>query len=250
MPLWMLAVVPVLDPRRWPGLLLKGAVILLGTISVAIGTLGATRYDGRYDAYVHTDMCYENLLRPGGGPVAFYLTDLLSELGLRQGPPTDLGPLPRDPFRPEDGETGRPLGRIPTVRGSTHGLLSEPVSKGCPGPAIDLSFECSEPAPGEPLKLKMRVQNPARPHTMNGWFLLEDVSGRMWNLQDGRLVPMESMRLRPWTGNSPLPYDVEVTLVLPLPSLPPGEQRLHFVLTDAVNTRVEGRGSAAFEVRP
>jgi hypothetical protein len=58
------------------------------------------------------------------------------------------------------------------------------------------------------------------------------------------------MHLRPWTGNSPPPYEVEVTLVIPHPALPPGEQRLHFVLTDAANTRVEGRATAAFETGP
>jgi hypothetical protein len=80
--------------------------------------------------------------------------------------------------------------------------------------------------------------------------VIEDASGRLWNLQGGRFVSDDRTPPRPWSGNSPLPYDVRVRLAEPLPELPPGRHRLHFAITDFANTRVEGRSSAVFETSP
>jgi hypothetical protein len=250
LPLWVLALVPALRLDRWPGRLLRGSALALGTLSIGIGALGAARYDGRHDAYVFTDQIYENLLRSGGGPVAFHLTDLLADWGLRDGPPTDLGPPPADPLRDAEGRLLRPLGRALTARGITHDLVSGPVSPQPDGPVIGIEIRSTGPAPGEPLEALIRTLNRARPHTMNGWVVIEDATGRLWNLQGGRYAPMGLMPLQPWTGNSPLPYAVRIRLTQSLPGLPPGEHRLYFVLTDSANTRVEGRSEAVFETGP
>jgi hypothetical protein len=250
MPLWVLALVPALRLDGRPGRLLRGAAIGLGTLSIGIGTLGAARYDGRHDAYAFTDLCYENMMRGGGGPVAFYATDLLATWGLRDGPPTDLGPPPRNPF---DGPDGRPLPPLAdSVKGRSllRAVVSEPLARQPEGPVIEIALGRTRRAPGTPLEAGIRTLNPARPHAVNGWVVIEDSSGALWNLQGGRFVPDGRVPPQPWSGNSPLPYDVRIRLAERLPALPPGRHRLHFAITDFANTRVEGRSGASFETGP
>jgi hypothetical protein len=250
MPLWVLALVPALRLDGWPGRLLRGTALALGALSIGIGTLGAARYDGRHDAYVFTDQNYENLLRPGGGPVAFYLTDLLADWGLREGPPTDLGP---PPARPGTDPDGRPLPMLGNSAGGSallRAVISGPFTPKPDAPVIDIRFGVSGLTAGQPLDVEIRTLNPARPHTMNGWVIIEDATGGLWNLQRDRFVPAGMMPPKPWTGNSPLPYDVRIRLKASVPALPQGEHRLNFVLTNSRNTMVEGRGSAVFETVP
>jgi hypothetical protein len=246
MPLWVLALVPALRLERWYGRALRGAAIGLGALAIGIGALGAALYDGRHDAYAFTDLRYENMMRGGGGPAAFYAADLLATWGLRDAPPTDFGPPPKNPFNGPDGRPLPPLGGKDLLRA----VVFAPVSPQPDGPVIDIELGRARPAAGEPLEAGIRTLNPARPHAVNGWIVIEDASGRLWNLQGGRFVSDERKSPRPWTGNSPLPYDVRIRLAEPLPALPPGRHRLHFAITDFANTRVEGRSSVPFQTAP
>jgi hypothetical protein len=250
MPLWVLALVPALRLERWPGRLLRGTALGLGALSIGIGTMGAVLYDGRHDAYAFTDLRYENMMRGGGGPVAFYATDLLATWGLRGGPPTDLGPPPRNPFNGPDGRPLPLLGDSTTEKGLLHAVVSEPLSPQPDGPVIDIELGRARRVPGAPLEAGISTLNPARPHAVNGWIVIEDASGRLWNLRGGRFVSEDRTPPQPWSGNSPLPYDVRIRVAAPLPALPPGRHRLHFAITDFANTRVEGRASAIFETGP
>jgi hypothetical protein len=250
MPLWVLVLVPVLRLDGWPGRLLRGMAVVLGAVSIGIGALGAFLYDGRHDAHVHTDVAYENLLRTGGGPAAFYATDLLARLGLREGPPTDLGP---PPARPGTDPDGRPL---PVLGNSAGGgallrqVISGPFTPKPESPVIEIRLGKSGLAPAQPLDAAIHTVNPGRPHTMNGWVIIEDATGGLWNLQRDRFVPVGLMPLRPWVGNTPFPYEVTTFPAAPLPALSPGVHRLHGAMTDSGNTRIEARATAVFEVVP
>lgn len=250
MPLWALALVPAVSLPRWPGRLLRRIAVALGSLSIGIGTLGAVLYDGRHDAYAFTDLEYGNMLRGGGGPTVFYATELMAAAGLRRGPPTDLGPPPVDPNVVKDGKRLprliHPSDREPFLRTA----LSSPVRPREEPPEIGIRFWDARLSPGDRFEAEIRTLNPGRPHAVNGWVVIRDASGGLWNLHGARFTRVGADELRPWSGCSPLPYDVDIRIENALPGLPPGRHELFFALTDCANTRVESRAGAVFEITP
>lgn len=247
-PLLSFALLPVggvLKERRW----LTALFGILLLYSVAVQALGALRYDGRFDAYAKTDLCYANMLRPGGGPIAFYAIDLARKLELSDRPLDDLGPPPATPWRYEDGRRRPPVGGGRSGRRLVEALMEAPIAEGVKRPEIEIETDAGSYRPDQRVELGIETRNPARPHTVNAFVLMRGPGGKLENYGRDGFEPLAGRWPTPWTQNSPLPHDVTVELGFQLDARPPGVYEVCFVLTDTFATRVEGRSCTEIELR-
>ncbi|MFO8072549.1 MAG: glycosyltransferase family 39 protein [Polyangia bacterium] len=247
-PLLSFALLPVgavLKERRWLAALF--GILLL--YSVAVQALGAWRYDGRFDAYAKTDLCYANMLRSGGGPIAFYAIDLARELELTDRPLDDLGPPPARPWRDENGRRRPPVGGGRSGRRLAVALMEAPIADDPNRPEIEIETDDDSYRPDERIGLRIETRNPARPHTMNAFVLMRGPRGEPENYWRDGFERVAGRWPMPWTQNSPLPHDVEVKLGFRLDGRPPGVYEICFVLTDTFATRVEGRSCKEIDLQ-